>query len=166
MDTGKLSPITVDATDGVTVSVVGDTYRILVGGEQTQGAFTVIDMLIPPGGGPGPHAHAHMEESFFVIDGEITVKSEYGTYQATKGAFVNIPKGGVVHHFKNNTDRDAHLLCIAIPAGLDAFFREIGQPVAPGQLLPPPSLDKAKMEELEIIAQQYGQQLYPPDFLD
>lgn len=41
---------------GPVVSMVGDTYRIVVGGEQTDGAYAIIDMLVPPGGGPGPHA--------------------------------------------------------------------------------------------------------------
>ncbi|MCQ6961121.1 cupin domain-containing protein [Mucilaginibacter aquariorum] len=57
-------------------------------------------MLIPPNGGPGPHEHAQIEDSFYVIDGEIEVRSEFGKYIATKGSFVNIPKGGVVHGFK------------------------------------------------------------------
>ncbi len=166
MENKKSSPIAVGANEGVTVSVVGDTYRILVGGDQTRGAFTVIDMLIPPGGGPGPHSHAQIEESFYVIDGEITVRSEYGTYQAGKGSFVNIPKGGVVHYFKNNTDRPAHLLCLVVPAGLDAFFQEIGKPVAIGKYLPPPPMDKDSIEKLTAIAKKYGQEVFPPDFLD
>ena len=54
-----LTPIiTVDAQAGESLSVVGDTYRVLLSGAQTGGAFTVIEMWIPPGGGPGPHAHA------------------------------------------------------------------------------------------------------------
>src|SRR5450631_2824302 len=80
MENSKHPPITVDAKDGQNVSVVGDTYRILVTGKQTGGAFATIDMLIPPAGGPGPHAHAEFQESFYVIAGEIEVKSEAGTY--------------------------------------------------------------------------------------
>jgi hypothetical protein len=36
------------------IGLVGDTYTILLGGEQTAGRFTLIDMHVPPGGGP-PH---------------------------------------------------------------------------------------------------------------
>ena len=54
-------PFTVGPDEGKTVSVVGDTYRILISGKDTGGASATIDMLIPPGGGPGPHAHADFE---------------------------------------------------------------------------------------------------------
>jgi len=158
-------PFTVGPEEGITVSVVGDTYRILISGKDTAGAFATIDMLIPPGGGPGPHAHADFEESFYVIEGEIEVKSEFGSYTVGKGAFITIPTGGVVHAFKNKTQQTAHLLCTVVPAGLETFFEEIGQPVAPGQFLPVPHFDEATIKQLQAIAEKYGQQVFPPDYL-
>ncbi|GAB3770893.1 hypothetical protein GCM10028818_09050 [Spirosoma horti] len=158
-------PFTVSPEAGKSVSVVGDTYRILISGEDTGGAFATIDMLIPPGGGPGPHAHAAFNESFYVIEGEIEVKSEFGKYTATKGSFITIPEGGVVHGFKNTSGQVAHLLCTVVPAGLETFFEEIGQPVAAGQFLPVPHFDEATIKQLQAIAAKYGQQVFPPDYL-
>ena len=158
-------PISLDAQNGQNLSIVGDTYRILISGKETGGAFAVIDMLIPPNGGPGPHAHADFQESFYVIDGEIEVKSEAGTYIATKGSFVSIPKGGIVHCFKNKTDTMAHLLCTVVPSGLEEMFLEIGTPVAPGTFLPPPEMDAESIKKLLAIAEKYGQKVFPPDFL-
>lgn len=166
MEIQKKQPIHVSAEDGVTISVVGDTYRILISGQQTGGAFACIDMLIPSGGGPGPHAHADFEESFYVIEGSVEVKSEFGNYTASKGAFINIPKGGVVHGFKNTTEEPAHLLCLVVPAGLEAFFEEIGQPVKFNESLPPAHMDEAKVQELQAIAEKYGQKVFPPNYLD
>jgi hypothetical protein len=37
----------------VHLAVVGDTYTILLSGEQTAGRFALIDTLIPAGGGAG-----------------------------------------------------------------------------------------------------------------
>jgi quercetin dioxygenase-like cupin family protein len=165
MEDLKTAPITTGPQDGANLSVVGDTYRILITGQQTSGAFAVIDMLIPPGGGPGPHAHAGFQESFYVIDGEIEVKSEVSTYTAIKGSFVSIPKGGIVHCFKNKTSQTAHLLCVVAPAGLEAFFMEIGQPVAIGAFLAPPAMDAATLQKLLPVVEKYGQKLYPPDYL-
>ncbi len=130
--------ITIDEKEGQNISVVGDTYRVILSGKQTAGAYAVIDMLVPPGGGPGPHSHTDIQESFYVVDGEIEFKTETGKYPAKKGAFVNIPKGGEVHCFKNNSDTVAHLLCTVIPSGLDEFFLEIGTPIPAGAFLPPP----------------------------
>ncbi len=166
MENQKKSPITIGTKEGKIISVVGDTYRILIGGAETNGAFAVIDMLIPPNGGPGPHEHAQIEESFYVIEGEIEVKSEFGEYIATKGSFVNIPKGGVVHGFKNKTEKIAHLLCVVVPSGLETFFEEIGKPVGYGEFLPPPPKDTESAKKLQAIAEKHGQKVYPPDYLD
>lgn len=158
---------TVDAGDGQSLSVVGDTYRLVITGEQTEGAYATIDMLIPPQGGPGPHAHADFQESFYVIEGEIVVKTETQTYTARKGAFVNIPTGGIVHDFKNETDTTAHLLCVVVPAGMEKFFQEIGKPVSPGEFLPlPPPMTPEEQKRMQEIAEKHGQKIYPPDYLD
>jgi deazaflavin-dependent oxidoreductase (nitroreductase family) len=37
--------------------LIGDTDTILVTGEETAGKYTLIDMHVPPGGGPPPHRH-------------------------------------------------------------------------------------------------------------
>src|SRR5258708_7793012 len=165
MENSKTAPITVGPQDGQSLSVVGDTYRILITGKETGGAYAAIDMLIPPNGGPGPHSHANFQESFYVIDGEIEVKSEVSTYIAKKGSFVNIPKGGIVHCFKNKTDQMAHLLCVVVPSGLEEFFMEIGRPVAIGSFLPPPQMDEEVIKKIQPIVEKYGQKLFPPDYL-
>lgn len=165
MENSKPAPITLGPQAGQSVSVVGDTYRILISGKETNGAFATIDMLIPPNGGPGPHAHANMQESFYVIDGEIEVKSEAGSYTAGKSSFVVIPKGGIVHQFKNKTDKTAHLLCVVVPSGLEEMFIKIGKPVSTGTFLPPPAMNPEEGKKLQAIAEKHGQKVYPPDFL-
>jgi len=166
MNSVKKQPVITGPINGKNISVAGNNYRILISGEETNGAFATIDMIVPPGGGPGPHAHADINESFYVIDGEIELKSEFGTTTATKGTFVTIPKGGVVHAFKNITEKNAHLLCIVVPAGLDSFFVEIGTPVDFGEIIPPAQLTSEAISKLQKIAEKYGQEIYPPDFLD
>jgi quercetin dioxygenase-like cupin family protein len=157
---------TIDDKKGQSFSVVGDTYRIIISGKQTGGSYAVIDMLIPPGGGPGPHAHPNMQETFYILEGEIDFKTESGNYIARKGSFVNIPLGGIVHCFKNTTDSTAHLLCTVIPSGLEELFQEIGKPVEAGAFLPPPVLNLEELQRLKTLAEKYGQRLYPPDYLN
>jgi mannose-6-phosphate isomerase-like protein (cupin superfamily) len=52
------------------IGVVGDTYTILLTGNDTAGRFCLIDMHVPPGGGPPPHRH-DFEETFTILEGEI-----------------------------------------------------------------------------------------------
>ncbi len=156
---------TVDPQSGQYLSVVGDTYRILMTGGETQGAYATIDMMIPPNGGPGPHAHANFQETFYVVEGEIVVRSESQKYVARKGAFVSVPRGGPIHSFKNESNAVAHLLCTVVPAGLEGMFEEIGQPVAAGTFLPPPPMTPDAMKQMQDIAKRYGQEVFPPDYL-
>ncbi len=155
---------TLAAGGGKHISVIGDTYRTLISGNETNGAYAVIDMMIPPGGGPGPHAHKEITEMFYVVEGTIDFETDAGKFIATKDAFVNIPFGGAVHSFKNNSNTAAHLLCTVMPAGLEAMFTELGKPVEAGRFLPPPEMDEKEKERLKTIAEKYGQQLFPPDY--
>jgi quercetin dioxygenase-like cupin family protein len=166
MENSKPMPITVDPEGGEILSVVGGNYRILVSGKQTGGAFSTIEMLVPPQNGPGPHSHASFYESFYLVDGEVEVHSEAGSYTAKKGSYVVVPEGGVVHYFKNVSDKPAQLLCTVVPAGLEEFFEEIGEPVAAGQFLPSPPMNPESIEKLQAIAQKHGQTVYPPDYLN
>ena len=59
-----------DDPTAVHLSLVGNTYTILVSGEDTAGRYSLIDMYVPPGGAPPPHRH-DFEESFTVLEGEI-----------------------------------------------------------------------------------------------
>ncbi len=65
--------------------LVGDTYTILLSGNDTNGRYCLIDMLVPPGGGPGPHRH-DFEESFTVLEGEIEA-----TFRGKKSVGVAVP---------------------------------------------------------------------------
>jgi len=158
MENSKLAPVVTGPTEGQSISMAGNTYRMLVTGEQTNGEFAVMEFLIPPGGGPGPHAHANFQESFYVSEGEVEVRSEAGTYIAKKGSFVTIPKGGIVHQFKNKTDQTAQMICLVVPSGLEAFFIEAAH-------LPAPT-DADSIKTIQALAKKYGQEVFPPDYLD
>jgi quercetin dioxygenase-like cupin family protein len=126
------------------VSVAGGTYTILVRGEDTGGRYCLIDMLIPPGGGPPPHRH-DFEEMFTILDGEIEFTFRGEARRAGTGSTVNIP-ANAPHAFKNMSDRPARLLCMCLPAGQEAFFLSIGDPVD-SRTAPPPQLSDAERTE-------------------
>jgi quercetin dioxygenase-like cupin family protein len=165
MEQAKKAAKIVGPSEGRSLAVVGDSYRTVISGKDTGGAYAVIDMLIPPGGGPGPHAHANFQESFHVLDGEVEIKTEMGTYTASKGTFVNIPQGGMVHCFKNKTQGVARLWCVVVPAGLEAFFEGFASPAPFGEFVPPPPMTPGLQEKLKGLAEQYGIQVCPPEYL-
>jgi quercetin dioxygenase-like cupin family protein len=142
------------------LGVVGDTYTILVAGSDTGGRYTLIDMHVPPGGGPPPHRH-DFEEMFSILDGEIEFTFRGELTVAHAGETVNVP-ANAPHVFTNASDRPARLLCLCSPAGQEDFFREIGVPVA-NRTEPPPPLDKeagaAMMAKAIALAPKYRTEL-------
>ena len=120
------------------IGLVGDTYTILVAGQDTAGKYTLIDMHVPPGGGPPPHRH-DFEEMFSVLDGQVRVTFRGETIVASAGQTINVP-ANAPHSFTNASDTPARLLCLCAPAGQDEFFTLVGQPVAT-RTEPPPPLD-------------------------
>jgi quercetin dioxygenase-like cupin family protein len=109
------------------IGLVGDTYTITVTGEDTAGRFSVIDMHIPPGGGPPPHRH-DFEETFILLEGEMeaTFRGQKVTVKA--GDTLTIP-ANAPHQFKNVSPEAVRLICICSPAGQEKFFMEVGVPV-------------------------------------
>src|SRR3954470_14319969 len=108
--------------------VVGDTYTVLLSGEQTDGRFAMLDMLIPPGGGPPPHRH-DFEECFRVLAGSIEVRlRDLPPVRLEAGDSANIPPTPPPPS-PTTADAPARLLCTVAPAGLERFFAEFGDPV-------------------------------------
>ena len=114
----------VDGRTAQHIGLVGDTYTITVAGEDTNDRFCVIDMHVPPGGGPGPHRH-DFEETFILLDGEMeaTFRGEKSTVRA--GDTINIPSNAP-HQFHNASSEAVRMICICSPAGNDKFFLEVG----------------------------------------
>jgi quercetin dioxygenase-like cupin family protein len=142
------------------VGVVGDVYRFLAVGEDTNGAYALWEAVVPPGGGPPPHVHSCEEEGFYILEGEITVRLGEEHFVATAGTFANMPVGSL-HSFKNESNRPARMLISVAPAGLEKMFLEVGQPVEPGATSAPPPTP-ADMEKMLSVAPRYGIEIKLP----
>ena len=142
------------------ISIVGGTYTILVSGEQTGGRYCLIDMLVPPGGGPPPHRH-DFEEMFTILDGEVELNFRGQLHRASAGSTVNIP-ANAPHAFKNKSDKPARMLCMCTPAGQEELFMAVGDPVA-SRTAPPPNLTQAerieRIERAKALSAKYRTEL-------
>src|ERR1700733_4445387 len=145
------------------LGLVGDTYTILLTGDQTAGRYTLIDMHVPPGGGPPPHRH-DFEEMFTVLDGEVLLTFRGQQSVARAGETVNVP-ANAPHAFTNASGRPARLLCMCSPAGQEEFFLEVGQRVA-ARTEAPAKLDEAGqaafVAKAQALAPQYRTELLRP----
>jgi quercetin dioxygenase-like cupin family protein len=138
------------------IGLVGDTCTVTVSGEDTAGRFCVIDMHIPPGGGPPPHRH-DFEETFIVLEGEIEATFRGKKSVVRAGDTVNIP-ANAPHQFHNTSANATRLLCICSPAGQEKFFKEVGVKVATRTTAPPklsPQEQEAFMKKALALAPKY-----------
>ncbi|MEZ6087702.1 MAG: cupin domain-containing protein [Pirellulaceae bacterium] len=140
--------------DGRRIGIVGDVYRFLATGEETDGKYATWEAIVPPGSGPPPHIHSLEEESFLVLEGEMTFQLGDERFVASEGTFLNMPIGSL-HSFKNESDKIARLLISIAPAGLERMFFEVGQPLGVDDVTaPPPS--EAEIKRLLEAAPRYG----------
>src|SRR4051794_11569303 len=148
--------------EGRTVAVVGDLYRFLAVGEDTNGRYALWEAVVPPGGGPPPHVHSREEEGFNVLEGEITLQIGDERLVAGTGTFVNMPVG-TPHSFKNESNRPAKMLISVAPAGLEKMFFEVGVPLDEGATTAqPPTHDE--IERLLAVAPKYGVEVRVPGY--
>jgi mannose-6-phosphate isomerase-like protein (cupin superfamily) len=88
----------------------GTRCSFLATGAQTRGLFGLYLWEVPAhGGGPGPHFHRTIQESFFVVSGSIQIYDGHEWRDAQPGDFVHVPEGGV-HGFRNASDGPASML--------------------------------------------------------
>src|SRR5437588_7520259 len=146
--------------EGRTIAVVGDLYRFLATGDDTDGKYAMWEAIVPSGGGPPPHVHSREEEGFYILEGEITFQVGGERLVATAGTFANMPVG-TPHSFKNESDRPARMLISVAPAGLEQMFFEFGVPLPEGSTtaLPP---KKEEFEKLLAVAPRYGIEIRLP----
>src|SRR5580700_8087069 len=136
-------------TEGRTIAVVGDVYRFLATGDDTNDKYAMWEAIVPPGGGPPPHVHSREEEGFYILEGEITLHVGDERIVVTAGMFANMPVG-TAHSFKNESDRPAKMLISVAPAGLEQMFFEIGVPVPQGATTAAPPT-KEEIEKLLAV---------------
>jgi quercetin dioxygenase-like cupin family protein len=142
------------------IGLVGDTYTITLTGEDTGGRFCIIDMHIPPGGGPPPHRH-DFEETFILLEGEIEATFRGKKVIARAGDTLHIP-ANAPHHFHNASTQRVRLLCICSPAGQEKLFQEVGVPVATRTTTPPKLNEKeqaAFIKKAKSLALKYRTEL-------
>jgi quercetin dioxygenase-like cupin family protein len=149
-----MNPTIRKPAEGRTIAVVGDLYRFLATGEDTNGKYALWEALVPPGGGPPPHTYSQEEEGFYILEGEITFTMGDQRLVVSPGTFANMPVG-TPHSFKNESGRLARMLISVAPAGLEKMFFEVGVPMPPGATTAAPPTNE-EIERLLAVAPKYG----------
>src|SRR5918997_7138543 len=92
MDMGT-QPYALGKEEGQAVWFLGTLVIVKATGEQTGGAFGLIDNMMPAGFASPYHMHRNEDESFYVVEGEMTFYVGEERVKAEPGAFVYGPRG-------------------------------------------------------------------------
>ena len=152
-------PIARHAGEGEALWFLGSLVTIKAAGEDTGGRMAVVEHHSPRGSGSPLHVHRNEDESFYVLEGELTVWVDGQTIVAPAGSFVYGPRD-VPHTFIVSSE-EARFLLIAQPAGFDAFVRALGEP-AQQLVIPPPATEPPDIAALSAIAAEHGIEVLGP----
>lgn len=110
---------------GEVLALRGTEAVFKVAGEREGAGPTVMEWIVAPGFSTGDHVHSKVEEIFYVVDGELTIRVGDWAGQVGEGGFARVPPG-TAHGFGNPGNAPATMLLIISPAAIhEDYFREL-----------------------------------------
>jgi len=140
-------------TEENTYFFLNDFTSILVSGEDTNGAFCVLHCNGKKDGGPPLHVHELEDETFYVLEGEITFFIGGQTILAKAGDYVFAPRG-IPHTFKVCSE-ETQFIVTAYPSGFDQFVKELSVPFYKGFIKPEDPPSARKIQKLIEVSKKY-----------
>jgi mannose-6-phosphate isomerase-like protein (cupin superfamily) len=135
-DTGEVTARLRRADQEAELRTPGGFAHYLATGASTNGQFGLYRWDMGPRvGGPGPHFHRTISESFFVLEGEVSLYDGTGWTPTGPGDFCFVPEGGL-HGFRNESEAPASMLILFSPgAPREAYFEGLVEIVESGRQL-------------------------------
>jgi mannose-6-phosphate isomerase-like protein (cupin superfamily) len=135
--------------EGSQINFRGTKMVVKVSGDDSEGRYSLIEMIHPPNIGPALHVHPNAPEAYYVLEGEYIIRCGNKTYHSRIGDFVFIPKGAP-HNYQSGPTGGKVL--VISPAGLEKYFKEVANTLQIGEIA---------WELEQEIARRYGR-----EFLD
>ena len=124
----------------------------LATGEDTDGQIALLRVHGSQGAGPPPHYHANEDETFYLLEGEMTFYAGGEEIHAIPGDTVIVPRG-LEHTFRTDT-KEAKFLMQVTPAGFERYFQEMSEPAE--YLGLPPNPSPPDIARMVATATKYG----------
>ncbi|HUQ43083.1 MAG TPA: cupin domain-containing protein [Candidatus Limnocylindria bacterium] len=120
-------------------------------GDDTDGAFALLEAAEPAGFGPPMHIHHDCAEAFFVLDGLYRIFVEDEEFECLAGSFIYIPSG-LRHGFRVGP-LPSRKLNLYTPAAMVPYFEQLSAAI---------TSDSATDERLEEIARAASMEIVGP----
>lgn len=149
-------PVIVEANAGRRLAFAGNEVTFKLTGNESGGAFSVIEYSVAPNFVAPPVLHANTLEAWagYVLEGTLGFEfEETSRVIAGKGTFLFLPKS-TMFRWWNETDQAARWLCIYSPAGFENYFTEVSAVIAD---VPRENFDiKQAMPRIMPLWEKYG----------
>ena len=138
-------------------------YTQKLTGAQTSGRLFQMLVTEPRGAAPPLHVHRDADETFYVLEGEISVYAGDAEIAASASDFVFVPRG-CPHTFLVRSER-ARMFVTFGPAGVEGFFTKLGTSATDGRSKPAAQAPDPKL--FATVADRYAMDIVgPPPSLD
>lgn len=127
--------------------------EIKLDGARTGGLLSIIEITEAPHAEAPLHVHHREDETFYVLEGDVTFDVGDATIHASAGDVAFGPRG-VPHRYAVGAD-GCRMLFVMTPAGFEDMIRAMGTP-APSRTLPEADGAEPDWEHLATVAQAYG----------
>jgi len=125
--TVRANPYVLHPHEGASFDVGYTRLRVLLSGEDTNGAFALTEQPLEARALAGPlHSHANEDGFIYVVSGHLGAQVDQTTVELGPGGVVLVPRG-VKHTFWNPTDTEAVALELFAPAGLERWFADLAE---------------------------------------
>jgi glyoxylate utilization-related uncharacterized protein len=112
----------------------------------------VLELTLPVGHSPALHVHDTLDDTWYVLEGEMAVRCGDDEYVARAGHWVSMPRG-VPHSFRVVGDQPARILTVHDNSTFRDFVEELGAPTA--ERVPPPVPSFPTMDDLARAANRH-----------
>ncbi|MBV8216746.1 MAG: cupin domain-containing protein [Verrucomicrobia bacterium] len=118
-DTETINP---EQSDEWLESRPGERFRICKSAAQTNGAYSVVEIVAEHGYGTPVHIHKNEDEHFVVVEGTAYMVNGDQAFEATAGAAISLRKG-IPHAWCNRSKSPLRLVITNVPGGIEEALR-------------------------------------------
>jgi quercetin dioxygenase-like cupin family protein len=137
-----IAPVTASKSTSNTVTFGNVNISVLLSAEDTGGTFSLVESVMRPGTEPPYHIHQREDETFYILEGHVSVMVDGVVHECRKGDTIFLPRG-IPHTFRVRSEI-ARAMNFITPGGFEKYFQAIGKPAlsldAPAPGSPSPDL--------------------------
>jgi quercetin dioxygenase-like cupin family protein len=139
-------PVVVAPGSDEQLNIAGSKTLHKIKSSATNGVFSVLEFVTPPGKGVAIHVHEREDELVYLLEGEIEVTLGNQKMKAVPGVMALLPRG-IPHGFTNIGNKPSRVLDTILPGQFDNYFVELAALYAAGD---PPE------EKIDALSRKYG----------